>query len=567
MSYSNMSNTPFSNRNNNNQSQDSSLRTKISLWLPLLVSVAIAGGIWIGFELHKRTRTPYIIQSDGTVSSYVQSGKVEEVLRFVDARYIEKSDIEKLENAAIEGLLQQLDPHSAYISLSDIGGVTESLSGGFEGIGVEFFIVEDTVYIVGVIPDGPSDKAGVKTGDKIITVGDSSAVGTDKKRIIDQLKGPSGSEIEVGLVRASDQQYEKITIKRGEIPIRSIDIAYMLDEKTAFIKINRFSDKTYKEFMQAIEQLIEKDGMSDLIIDLRQNPGGYLTAATDMLNQLFDSKKMLVYTEGRSYKRQEYFSNGKTFFRVGKIAVLIDEGSASASEIMAGAIQDNDRGIIVGRRSFGKGLVQEQFPLSDGSAMRLTVAKYYTPSGRLIQKPYQKGEEEAYNQDLKQRYESGELYHRDSVKIADTTKYFTQAGRIVYGGGGIMPDIFVPLDTIQRNRYYNQLLSQTPIFVYKFMNTARAELSQYKTYEEFNQKYVLTDKVFDSFIAYTETKNIRKDEKLLPLVRNKVMLYIRAYIAQQLFRDNGYFRTLHQQDEMLKRASQALRQNTTASSK
>lgn len=537
------------------------------MWLPLLVSVAIAGGIWIGFELHKRTRTPYLIQSDGTVSSYVQSGKVEEVLRFVDARYIEKTDMQKLEDAAIEGLLHQLDPHSAYISLEDIGGVTESLSGNFEGIGVEFFIVEDTVYIVGVIPDGPSDKAGVHTGDKIVSVGDSSAVGTDKKRIIDQLKGPSGSEVVVGLVRAADQKFEKLTIKRGEIPIRSIDIAYMLDEKTAFIKINRFSDKTYKEFMEAIEQLIEKDGMSDLIIDLRQNPGGYLTAATDMLNQLFDSKKMLVYTEGRSYKRQEYFSLGKTFFRVGKIAVLIDEGSASASEIMAGAIQDNDRGVIVGRRSFGKGLVQEQFPLSDGSAMRLTVAKYYTPSGRLIQKPYQKGEEDAYNLDLKQRLESGELYHRDSVKISDTTKYFTQAGRIVYGGGGIMPDIFVPLDTIQRNRYYNQLLAQTPIFVYKFMNTARAELSQYKTYDEFNQKYVLTDKVFNDFIAYTESKNIRKDDKVLPIVRNKVMLYIRAYIAQQLFRDNGYFRTLHQQDEMLKRALQALRQNTTASSK
>jgi carboxyl-terminal processing protease len=559
-----MSYQPQSNRHQNN---NNNLREKLSLWLPLLVAAAIAGGIWIGFELHKRTRTPYIIQSDGTITNFQYTGKIDEILRFVDARYIDKTDMTTLEDAAIEGMLHQLDPHSSYISLKDISGVNESLSGGFEGIGVEFFIVEDTVYVVGVIPDGPSDKAGVKTGDKIVSVADSSTVGTDKKKIVDKLKGPSGSEVSVGFVRANTAKFETITIKRGEIPIRSVDIAYMLDAKTGYIKINRFSDKTYKEFMEQIEMLIEKEGMTDLLIDLRHNPGGYLTAATDILTQLFDTRKMLVYTEGRSYKRQEYFSTGKAFFKIGKIAVLIDEGSASASEILAGAIQDNDRGIIVGRRSFGKGLVQEQFPLTDGSAMRLTVAKYYTPSGRLIQKPYEKGEEDSYNDDIRLRNDSGELYHRDSVKIGDTTKYYTQAGRIVYGGGGIMPDVFVPMDTIQRNRYYSQLAAQIPVFVYKYMNTARAELNIYATFEEFEQQFLLGDKVFNDFVAYTESKKIAKDEKMLAQVRNKISLQLRAYIAQQLFADAGFYRTIHQQDDMIKRAMQALRQSATASNK
>lgn len=535
------------------------LRLRISLWLPLIVAAAMAAGMWIGFELHARTRTTYVVQPDGTTTRVVQGGKIDEVLRFVEAKYIESVDLAKLEDAAAKALLKELDPHSGYISLSEINSVNESLSGGFEGIGVEFSIIEDTVYIIGVIADGPSDKAGIRTGDKIISIGDSTAIGINSKSMMDKLKGASGSSVTVGILRADGKTTEQVAITRGQIPIRSVDVAYMLDAKTGFIKINRFSEKTYKEFMEALERLIDGEKMENLVIDLRDNPGGYLSAATDILNQLFDSKKLLVYTEGRSYKRKDYYATGKTFYRLGKIAVLIDEGSASASEILAGAIQDNDRGVVVGRRSFGKGLVQEQYPLTDGSAMRLTVARYYTPSGRLIQKPYKKGDGDEYDDDLKHRVESGELYHQDSVKIADTTKYYTQAGRVVYGGGGIMPDIFVPLDTVLRHRYLQQIYPLLPSFIYKRMNTLRAELlAQYPKYTDFEKGYSLPESLVEEFIAYTERKNVVRDEAALRLLGVRLRSSMRAYIAQQLYQNGAYFRVMNQTDEMVQKALKAI---------
>ncbi len=542
------------------ESPDASLlRIRISLWLPLIVAAAMAAGMWIGFELHARTRTTYVVQPDGTTTRIVQGGKIDEVLRFVEAKYIESADLAKLEDAAAKALLKELDPHSGYISLAEINSVNESLSGGFEGIGVEFSIIEDTVYIIGVIADGPSDKAGIRIGDKIISIGDSTAVGIDSKRMMDKLKGASGSPVSVGILRATTNAVEQITITRGQIPIRSVDVAYMLNAKTGFIKINRFSDKTYKEFMEALEKLIDGEKMENLVIDLRDNPGGYLTAATDILNQLFDSKKLLVYTKGRSYERRDYHATGKTFYRLGKIAVLIDEGSASASEILAGAIQDNDRGVVVGRRSFGKGLVQEQYPLTDGSAMRLTVARYYTPSGRLIQKPYKNGDNEDYNDDMKQRAESGELYHRDSVKFSDTTKYYTQAGRVVYGGGGIMPDIFVPLDTLFRNRYYQQIYPHLSVFIYKRMNTLRpALLAQYPTFADFDKGYTLPESLIEEFVQYAESKKIARQIADIDIIRPRLQSVFRAYIAQQLYQNGAYFRIINKSDELVQRAIKAI---------
>lgn len=536
---------------------------KVSLWIPLLVFGSIAIGMLVGFNLHKRTRAPLFIQADGTGSSnFFQSSKIDEVLKFINARYIEPADMEKLEDAATRGIIKELDPHSSYISREEIESVNESLSGGFQGIGVEFFILDDSIYIVGVIPNGPSDKAGLKVGDRIVAVGDSSAVGQENKKIIDKLKGAAGSSVEITVVRASDNSKENVTIQRGEIPIFSVDIAYMLNENVGYIKINRFSDRTYKEFMEALENLIEQHKMKDLVIDLRYNGGGYLTAATDILNQIFDAKKMLVYTEGRSYKRKEYHSTGKPFFNIGKIAVLIDEGSASAAEIMAGAIQDNDRGIIIGRRSFGKGLVQEQYPLSDGSAIRLTVAKYYTPAGRLIQKPYQKGDEDVYNEELKHRFENGELSNTDSFKLVDTTKYYTLAGRVVYGGGGIMPDIFVPIDSVYINKDYVTISAHIAPFIYKFMNTERQALAKYKTYEEFNAQYELPAKITSAFEAFLKEKNVKVEANTFTKAEflNKMRLSMRAYIGQQLFRDEGYYKTLHKDDVVLNKAIEALKE-------
>jgi carboxyl-terminal processing protease len=531
---------------------------KVSLWLPLLLSAALAIGLWIGFKLSDTAR-PVFSAGTGNLPQGMdgQGGKVEEILRFIDARYLETAEMSKLEDAAIEGLLQELDPHSNYIPGSEIEGVNEALSGGFEGIGVEFFILEDTVFVVGVVPQGPSAKAGVEVGDKIIMVNDSLLAGQKitNKQVIEKLKGAANSPVTLQVQRGQSPDLLKIDLRRGQIPIRSVDVAYMINPQTGYIKINRFSDKTYKEFMEATEKMLVQDKIQNLIIDLRHNPGGYLTAATEILNQLFEAKKMLVYTEGRSYKRKEYHSTGNAFFKIGKIAVLIDEGSASASEILAGAIQDNDRGIVVGRRSFGKGLVQEQYELSDGSALRLTVAKYYTPSGRLIQKPYQKGDLEKYDDDLMNRYASGELYSKDSVKLNDSVKYYTTGGRIVYGGGGIMPDVFVPMDTFMRNREFAGMNGYVPQFVYKYMDIERPNLkTQFADIEQFAQKFAVSDALFNAFIAYANSKGSKADPALIQQTKKFVSDYIRAYIAQQLFGDAAFFKILHQSDKMLKQA-------------
>ena len=551
-------NSPFSYKKEQHFSQ------RVSFWLPLLVFGGIAMGMLIGFNLHKRTRPTLNIQSDGAISTkFFQSSKVDEVLKFINARYIEPADIQKLEDAATRGILKELDPHSNYISREEIDSVNESLSGNFQGIGVEFYLLEDTIFIVGVIPNGPSDKAGIKVGDRIIAVGDSTAIGFDSKKIMEKFKGAADTEVKVTVLRAGSNNSEDIIIKRGEIAINSVDIHYMLNETTGYIKINRFSDRTYKEFMEALEDLIEQHKMKDLVIDLRYNGGGYLTAATDILNQIFDTKKMLVYTEGRSYKRKEYNSTGKPFFSLGKIAVLIDEGTASASEIMAGAIQDNDRGIIVGRRSFGKGLVQEQYSLSDGAAIRLTVAKYYTPSGRLIQKPYANGDEELYNQELKSRLENGELSNTDSFKLADTTKYYTQGGRIVYGGGGIMPDIFVPIDSIYINKDFVSISAHIAPYIYKYMNTNRTNFATYTNYESFKAAYALPNNIIALFESYLKEKGIEYNTKAFANAKivEKTKLNMLAYIAQQLFRDEGYYKTVHQDDKVLKKAIEALNDN------
>jgi len=537
-------------------------REKISLWLPLIVGLSIAVGLWIGFELHKRSRpqSPYIVQENGEVL-LPANDKIGEILQLINARYMETADISKLEDAAIEGLLQKLDPHSSYIPLSEVQGVNESLTGSFEGIGVEFYLLEDTVLVVGVTKDGPSAKAGLLKGDKIIYVGDSllSQKGVSNRQVIDKLKGEAGSQVQVKIARKGQKDLQTFTITRGKIPIRSVEVAYMLDAKTGFVKINRFSDKTYKEFMEAVENLIENSKMEHLVIDLRQNPGGYLTAATEILTQLFDTKKLLVYTQGRSYKRKDYNSTGKPFFKIGKIAILIDEGSASASEILAGAIQDNDRGIIVGRRSFGKGLVQEPYYLTDSSVLRLTVARYYTPSGRLIQRPYEKGHLEDYEDDLQKRYLAGELYSKDSIKITDTVKYYTTGGRIVYGGGGIMPDVFVPMDTLMRNLYYNQLAALVPPFVYKMLETQREKLQQsYNSYELFQTGFSLASNSFSDFIAYSEKRGLNRDETVIAVAQPQILLLMRAYIAQQLFGDDGFFRTMHQQDKIVRKALQEI---------
>lgn len=541
-------------------------KEKVNIFLPLLLTLALAGGTWLGFELSNNTSNPYVVVSDG--GRYAgQSGKVEEILRFIDARYLEDEAQGKLEDEAINAILNTLDPHSAYIPLDKIERVNETLSGQFDGIGIEFFNLDDTIYVVGVVDNGPSDSAGIKKGDKIIMINDTLVAGKDAfdEQVVDKLKGQSGSTVSLQIQRAGEKKLRKIDIVRGPIPMYSIDVSYMLNKTTGIIKIRRFSGTTYKEFMAALHDLVEEHDLKNLIIDLRENTGGYLEAATKILDQLFPANKLLVYTEGRSYRRKDYYSTGKASFDIEKVAVLIDENSASASEIMAGAIQDNDRGLIIGRRSFGKGLVQEQYKLTDGSALRLTVARYFTPSGRYIQKPYD-GSEGSYHDDLRHRYESGELYSKDSIHISDSTIYRTTSGRIVHGGGGIIPDIFIPLDTTLQNAYMLTTLSYLRDFTYKYLDNKRDQLAKdYPTLEDFEKNYKVSNEAFEQFIAYTESKKIQRNSKLLQQNKDYYTRYIKANIADQIFQEIGYFKMLFTDDKMVLRAIQEINRDGSVS--
>jgi len=545
-----MGHTPLSNKE------------KISIFLPLMLAIALAGGTWLGFSLASNSRNSYVVVSEG--GEYTgQTGKVEEILRFIDARYLENESINKLEDAAIYAVLNDLDPHSNYIPLDKIERINESLSGNFDGIGIEFFILDDTIYIAGVVADGPSDKAGIERGDKIIMIDDTlvSGEGAFNNKVVDKLKGKAGSKVTVKIQRSGTPELLDFEITRGQIPMHSLDIAYMLNETTGLIKLNRFSGTTYKEFMTALQNLVEKEDMQHLIVDLRGNPGGYLDAATKILDQLFSSRKLLVYTEGRSYNRKEYNSTGNNLFNISKVAVLIDESSASASEIIAGAIQDNDRGLIIGRRSFGKGLVQEQYKLTDGSALRLTVARYFTPSGRYIQKPYD-GSHGQYDDDLQHRIESGELYNADSINITDSTIYRTTSGRIVHGGGGIVPDIFIPIDTSLTNPYMLAVSSYIRNYTYKYIDHKRQQLKErYPDFVSFNNTFSVSTTMLNGFHAYLEANNIELQNDILTQNQSFFELQMKSHIADQLFQEEGFYKTLFEKDDMILRAIQEINRN------
>lgn len=541
------------------QHQPLSNKEKASIFLPLVVFLALAGGTWLGYLISQRNvaNNSHIIISNQGGNFKGGTGKFDEVMKFVDARYLEEENLAKLEEEAVETILAELDPHSRYISLSEIARVQESLSGGFDGIGVEFFVLDDTIYIVNVIEGGPSEKAGVLDGDKIITINDSIVAGNGvyNNDVTNLLKGTAGSKVTIGIKRNGEVTLKQIPITRGTIPVRSVDVAYMLDDKTGLIKINRFSGTTYDEFLEAADELTDA-GMENLVLDLRGNGGGYLDAAVKILDQLFSTKSLLVYTEGRRYDRQEYNSTGKSKYNLDLLMVLIDEGSASASEIVAGAVQDNDRGLIIGRRSFGKGLVQEQYQLRDGSALRLTVAKYFTPSGRYIQKPYDEGEAE-YHMDLQDRYDSGELYYRDSIQIADSTEYRTTTGRVVYGGGGIIPDIFMPMDTLFRNMYYLRSSIHLPSFIHRYTDRKRYSLlTKYPTFETFNSRFEMSEETLEEFFAYVTQKNeeIERPSFISSRLQNRIKFLMKAALARQLYSDDAYYKILHQKDEMIEQA-------------
>ncbi|WP_367391224.1 S41 family peptidase [Lewinella sp. LCG006] len=542
--------------------QDNSFFRKVSIWLPLLLAGVLALGMFIGLRYQAASAAS---QGGADLASLHRSlagqGKIEELLRYIDAKYVEDADEDALTSQAIDAIMKELDPHSNYISAEDLIAINEQLEGNFDGIGVEFMILDDTIVVVTPLAGGPSEAAGIQAGDKIVTIEDSIVAGVelDTQDIFSLLRGEKGTEVKVGIKRAGQKELLSFNITRDKIPVHSVDVAMMLDEKTGFIKVNRFSATTYDEFVQSLEKLVEQHKMVDLVIDLRHNPGGYLTQATNMLSQLFPEKgKLLVYTEGRTVKRTEYSTNGRPFYNIGQVVVLIDEGSASASEIMAGAIQDHDRGVLVGRRSFGKGLVQEQYPLRDGSALRLTVARYYTPSGRCIQKDYEEGDAAAYDHDVEDRFINGELSEEGNIQIADTTKFFTDSGYVVYGGGGITPDVFVPLDTFVLREDYLRWRQYAAGFVFRYVEQEKDLANRY-TLDDFVKTYQVPNKVFQEYIQYAREQG---EETAVPSnsrVVKEINRFLKARIARQLYGDEGFFAVWNKQDDMVLEALRMLR--------
>ncbi|MGB6037005.1 MAG: S41 family peptidase, partial [Cryomorphaceae bacterium] len=476
-----------------------------------------------------------------------------QIISFIDREYVDTVAKNQMIEKAIASILEDLDPHSYYISAEEMAGYTEPLEGNFEGIGVEFLIQNDTVRVVAALDGGPSQELGIQAGDKIINVDDENIAGVEIKNdgVISRLKGEGGTIVKVDILR--DDKIIPFEITRGTIPINSVATAQIIDNTIGYIKISRFARTTYEEFAQSAAKL-KQEGMKELVIDLRGNGGGYLTAAVQITEEFLQKGQLIVYTEGKSSPKKSYFASKKGEYSDIPLAILIDQGSASASEILAGAIQDNDRGTIVGRRSFGKGLVQEHMSLPDNSALRLTVARYYTPSGRSIQKPY--GADIDYEADYENRFETGELVSADSIHFPDSLQYVTPGGRIVYGGGGIMPDIFVSLDTAGASEYlsivsYRGILNQ---FGFDYADSHRKDLENFENYKDFEKTFDIDQNVFDNFVSYAEDKGVTPDQNGINLSKEVLKLRIKAYIARNIWGNDGFYAIMTDDDKVIREA-------------
>ena len=488
--------------------------------------------------------------------------------------YVDKVDEDKLVEEAIIKMLAQLDPHSTYNNAEEVKKMNEPLQGNFEGIGVQFQMIEVTLLVIQPVSNGPSEKVGILAGDRIVAVNDSAIAGVkmSTEDIMSRLRGPKDSEVKLTIVRrgVDDQLY--FTVKRDKIPILSLDASYMIQPKTGYIRINRFGATTAEEFAEALKSL-QKKGMKDLILDLQGNGGGYLNAAIDLANEFLKQKELIVYTEGRAARRSDFFAKGTGNFKNGRLIILVDEYSASASEIVTGAIQDWDRGVVVGRRTFGKGLVQRPIDLPDGSMIRLTIARYYTPSGRCIQKPYDstanldsrltgENSQDKYNQELIDRFNHGEMIHADSIHFADSLKAQTKRmGRTVYGGGGIMPDFFVPIDTTQYTDYHRNLVAKGVVIkaTTGYIEKDRKELqNKYKKFEAFNEKFEIDDNFLAEIRALADKEKIKFDEKQyhqsLPLIKTQ----LKALIARDLWDMNEYFQVMNNTNQSVQQALKVL---------
>ncbi len=528
-----------------------------NVFLPIILSLVLIAGIGLGYLLSSKSQSNIALNQSNAGQG---NAKINSLLEYIQYQYVDTINNNALVEKTVTSMLESLDPHSSYIPASDFASVNESLEGNFDGIGVEFNIIKDTIRVINPIEFGPSEKIGIKAGDKIIKVETKNVAGVKitNKQVFDKLRGKSGTTVNVTILRNGVAKPLNFKITRGAIPIYSVDATYMINANVGYIKISKFAATTYDEYLKAFNTLSKK-GMSKLVLDLRGNPGGFLNAAVDISDEFLKNGLQIVYTEGKANPKKTYKATEHGSFENNDLIILIDEGSASASEIVAGAIQDNDRGTIIGRRSFGKGLVQDQLQLPDGSAIRLTIARYYTPTGRCIQKPYSDDKSQYYNEEY-DRYQNGELLNADSIKLDKTKKYTTPNGKVVYGGGGIMPDVFVPIDTTKTNTFLNKVFYTGVIntFAFEYVDKNRAKLKSYGSAQNFITTFDVNAAILDDFYIYCDKQSLSVGSLSKDKCSKAIKPYLKAYIGRDIFDKDAYYPIINQNDNCILKAIEVL---------
>lgn len=517
--------------------------TKQQIRLPLILALAISAGIWIGATFAE----PKTDRNDLKAAIY----KLQEIITYINRDYVDSVNTNELVEFGIQSMLEKLDPHSSYISAKDATLAKSQLDGEFDGIGVEFGIIRDTIYVVAPLSGGPSEKLGIQSGDQIINVDGKTVAGTGitNRDVFDLLRGPRGSIVKVDIQRKNQKDLIPYEITRDKIPQYSVNATYMIDDEIGYIKVTRFAATTHEEFKKAVSELQEQ-GMKKLVLDLQSNPGGYMGAAINIADEILNENALIVSQQGKLNRyNQKAYAIKPGLFEEGSVIILINEGSASASEIVAGAIQDNDRGLIVGRRSFGKGLVQMPIDLSDGAELRLTIARYYTPSGRSIQKPY--GDDQDYSSDWTNRFEHGEFFTADSIKFDDSLRYETKAGRSVYGGGGIMPDFFVPLDTTMSSVYVNRLFNSDSSreFILDYLNKNKKRFEG-MSFDEYYNNYQISEEMLQGLIKVGEKNKVKFDQKDYLKSKEYLKILLKAHMGRNIYDDNAFYKVINEINEI-----------------
>ena len=533
-------------------------QNRYNSYLRLLFALVLITGIYMGVKIIKTGRQG-TKNRIFTLKQY--HDKLSDVVQFIEQDYVDSVSSDELKEIAIKAMLKTLDPHSHYFSAEEIKAENERLAGNFEGIGIEFRVIDDTIVVMHVISGGPSEKIGLRSGDRIVGIEDELVAGVNISNtdVVKKLKGARRTKVKVSVFRSKVKKTIDFIIIRSIIPLYSVDVSYMVDDKIGYIKLSKFSATTPDEFDEAIV-ILKSKGMEKLIVDLRGNAGGYLNSAIDLADEFLKNGELIVYTEGINRPRQYAYATKKGRFEKEDVVFLIDEGSASASEIVAGAIQDNDRGMIIGRRSFGKGLVQEQLDLFDGSAIRLTVARYYTPTGRCIQKSYENGAED-YHEEYYRRFVNGEVEHPDSIKFADSLKYITSGGRVVYGGGGVMPDVYVPLRSGNEYVYYNKLINNGLVYLFAFQYTdrQRSELEKkYAVVDDYIEGFAIDEHLFWDFIRFAEDDGIERDKLGIKTSEKKIKILLKAFIGRNIHNDKAFYPIYNKSDSIFLKAYQLL---------